>query len=106
MKVYFILLFLATSYRRYDADNGVVFYSRLFLLQVSDVIIIHKDIDERGNLSIGIGEVPLKFREVAREFAYHFGHIASGHIKLSRVVSEFAERRRDKNSCHYSVVNL
>src|SRR5687767_5262107 len=104
MKVPFKILFPATSDRGYDADNSVFFYNRLFLLQVSDVIIINKYIDERRNLSIGIDEVSLKFRKVAGQLAYHFGHIVTRHFELGRVISEFAERGRDKDGSHYSVV--
>jgi hypothetical protein len=77
-----VILLRASGNSRHNAHDRIGFNNSLFLLEIPDVIVINKNIDEIGHLSVGIDKVPLQGRIRGSQGLDYFHHGVTGDLYL------------------------
>src|SRR5579863_2550374 len=96
-----------TGDRRHDADGVAVLGSRIFLVEETDVLVVHIDVHEAANFPLVRKEMLLQLGKRPGQVAERLAHRGRVTLDAGLLSGKLAKRRRNQNLYgHTSVSSL
>ncbi len=84
-----------------DADNGILFYRGLFLLEVANIVVADKDIDIGADVPAFVEQVFAEIGEVAGQLLDSTVDRACAYLEACCVIGKLPQGSWDDNGCHF-----